>query len=243
MARSKLKRRAQREEARSGDLSGRLVTLTNPDSLASEAYRTLRTSLLFAFSDTSPRVITVTSPNSREGKSTTCANLGVVMAQANKNTLIVDCDLRKPVLHRTFGLRNLRGMVDVIVGERSLESAWQELLPNLKVMTVGTLPPTPAELLSSRRFAEFLSQARQKFDYVLLDSPPTQLVSDPMVIATQGDGVLLVVDAQSTRKVSVRQSVRSLEAVGVKILGTVMNNVKASETDQYGYAYYGGYTG
>lgn len=235
MARPKLKRRAQREEAKSGDLFGRLVTIINPDSVASEAYRTLRTSLLFTFANTSPGVITITSPGSREGKSTVCANLGVALAQAGKSTLVVDCDFRRPVLHKIFRLRNFQGVVDVLIGQRSIESVWQEPLPGLKVVTVGTVPPTPAELLSSGRFTEFLSQVRQEFDYVLLDAPPTQSVSDPMIIASQGDGVLLVVDAQSTRKRSVQQSIRSLESVGARVLGTVMNNVSASETDYYGY--------
>lgn len=176
-----------------------------------------------------------TSPNSGEGKSTTCANLGVMMAQADKKVLLLDCDLRRPTLHNLFGLRNFRGMVDVLVGERSLQEVWQEPVPGLKVVPVGTIPPNPAELLGSRRFSEFLSQVRQEFDYILVDSPPIGRVSDPAILAMQGDGVLLVLDAQDTRKRSLRQSVRNLEAVGAIVLGTVMNHVKGTKGSSYGY--------
>lgn len=209
-----------------------------PNDAASESFRTLRTNLLYALVDEPPKIITVTSPNPREGKSTLCANLGVVLSQADKKTLIVDCDLRRPVLHKTFGIRNIHGIVNVLVGEHSLKEVWQEPMLGLKVVTVGPISLNPAELLSSKRFANFLQQVRQDFDYVLLDAPPTELVADPAIIAAQGDGVLLVFDAQNTRKDAVRRSIRSLEAVGAKILGTVMNNVNSKKGRYYqGYTY------
>jgi receptor protein-tyrosine kinase len=233
-------RKKGREQQPDEDLSGRLVTMLDPNGPASEAYRTIRTNLLYSLVDLPLQVVVFTSPGPREGKSTTCANLGVVLAQADKKTLVLDCDFRKPVLHRVFGLRNLRGLVNVIAGERRLEEVWQEPLLGLKVVTVGPVPPNPAELLSSQRFAEFLERVREDFDYVLIDAPPIELVSDPAILATQGDGVLLVVDAQKTRKGAVRSSIRSLEAVGANVLGLVMNNIKAGKA---GYYYgYGGYT-
>lgn len=204
-----------------------------PNNLASESFRTLRTNLLYALVDEPPKVIMVTSPNPREGKSTLCANLGVVLAQADKNTLIVDCDLRRPVLHKTFGVRNLNGIVNVLVGENTLKEVWQEPILGLKVVTVGPIPLNPAELLSSKRFANFLQQVRQDFDYVLLDAPPTEPVADPAIIGAQVDGVLLVFDAQNTRKGAVRRSIRSLEAVGARVLGTVMNNARDTRGRYY----------
>jgi capsular exopolysaccharide synthesis family protein len=235
MAGSLLRKRA-RGKQRSDDLSsGRLVTVLEPTKAASEAYRTLRTSLLYAVVDAPPKVIVVTSAGIAEGKSTTCANLGVVLAQADKQTLIVDCDLRTPAMHRIFGLRNVHGVVNVLAGEYDLPEVWQEPLEGLKVITAGALPPNPAELLSSGRFADLVGRARQMFDYVLIDVPPVALVSDPAIVAVQGDGTLLVLDAQNTRKASVRQSVRSLRAVGANLLGTVMNNVNVSE-ESYGHA-------
>lgn len=226
-----------KSQGRSNDLSGRLVTLTDPMSVASEAYRTLRANLLYALVDNPPKVIVLTSPGPQEGKSTTCANLGIVLAQADKRTLIVDCDLRKPVVHRVFGMRNIRGVVDVLVGQRKVQEVWQEPLQGLKVVPVGPLPPNPAELLSSRRFAEFLAGVRDQFDYVLIDAPPVGLVSDPAILATQGDGVFLVLDSQKTRKTALREAMRSLEAVGANVLGTVMNNMKKGKGGYYGYKY------
>jgi capsular exopolysaccharide synthesis family protein len=209
------------------------VALREPDGAASEAFRTVRTNLFYSLVDEPPKVITVTSPHPREGKSFVCANLGVVLAQAEKNTLVVDCDLRRPVLHDFFGERNLRGIVNILAGEVGLEEVWLEPLLGLKVVCVGPVPLHPAELLSSRRFAEFLRQAREGFDYVLLDVPPTQVVADAAIIAAQGDGVLLVFDAQHTLKRTVRRSVRSLETVGANVLGTVMNNMNGSRKATY----------
>lgn len=199
----------------------------------------LRTNLLYGFMDNPPRTIVLTSPGPGEGKSITCANLGVVLAQAGKNTLIVDCDVRKPAMHKIFGWRNVKGLADVLGEELTLHEAWQEPLDNLKVIPAGLVPFNPAELLSSERFAEFLNRVGAEFDYVLIDSSPVRLVSDSLILASQVDGVLLIFDAQHTRKGAVRQSIRSLEAVEANVLGTVMNDVKMSGRDYYrdGYTY------
>jgi capsular exopolysaccharide synthesis family protein len=226
-------RRSHRREESLRDLSGYLITVSEPSDVASEAYRTLRTNLFYSVADAPPRVILLTSPGPREGKSTTCANLGVVLAQADKQTLILDCDLRNPAMHKIFGIGNIEGMMNVLTGERDLPEVLQEPLKNLKVLTVGPIPLNPAEILSSRSFAQFLNRVRQEFDYVLLDAPPTRLVSDPIVLASQGDAVLLVLDAQKTGKGAVRESLRSLEAVGANILGTVMNNEEDSKAGGY----------
>ena len=226
-----------RVERRNDDFSDRLITISDPGNPASEAYRTLRTSLLYALVDEPPKVIVMTSPGPGEGKSTTCANLAITLSQADKNVLLIDCDLRKPVMHKVFGLRNFVGVVNVIVGERKIEDVWQEPYPGLKVVTVGTIPPNPSELIGSKRFGSLLADLRERFDYILIDAPPTQLVSDPAILATQGDGILLVLDSQKTRKGILRQAVRDLEKVGARVLGTVMNNVKVTRGSYYGYRY------
>jgi receptor protein-tyrosine kinase len=226
------------EEGKTDELAERLVTVLDPTSAAAENYRTLRTNLLYALVDNPPKVIVLTSPGPGEGKSTTCANLGVVLARAGKDVLIVDCDLRKPVMHKFFGLRNLQGVVDILIGERGVQEVWKKPVESLRVVPVGPKPPNPSELLGTQRFSDFLIEIRERFDYVLVDAPPVGVVSDPAILATQGDGVLLVLDAQNTRKGSVRQAMRSLEAVGAKVLGTVMNNVEASKGGYYyGYTY------
>ena len=231
------KLRRWREGNRHEDLQQRIVAVEEPTGAASEAYRTLRTNLLYSFIDDPPKVIVVTSPGPGEGKSTTCANLGVVLHQAAKSPLILDCDFRKPVIHKFFGLRNQVGITDVLAGERSLQEVWNEPLEGLKVVTVGPVPPNPAEMLGSNRFSNFLANVREEFDYVLVDASPIGLVSDPTILATQADGTLLVLDAQHTRKASVRQAVRTLTAVGANVLGTVMNNVEVSKGSYYYYNY------
>lgn len=213
-----------------GDLSRHLVTIEDPTSDASEAYRAMRTNLLYAVADPPPQVIVLTSPGPKEGKTTTCANLGVVLAQADKSTLILDCDLREPALHRVFGLDNSYGMADVLSDGRGLHSVQWEVLSNLKAAPAGPIPHAPTDLLGSRNFAELVRQARRAFDYVLIDSPHVMTGSslggpspDPLIVAAQADGVLLVLDARSTRKEAVRQTIGSLRNVGARVLGTVVN--------------------
>jgi capsular exopolysaccharide synthesis family protein len=233
---SKLKRRKSWNKVRSTDLSNSLILTREPSGSSAEAYRALRTNLLYSFVDPSPRVIVITSPGRREGKTTTSANLAVALAQLN-STLIVDCDLREPAMHKAFGVRNLNGLVNVLIGEHDLQEVCQEPLPGLKLITAGPILPSPAELLSSQQFAGFIDRARRQFEYVLIDTPPIQFVADPIIVARHSDGVLLVLDARHTRKVSIRKSVRSLESVGARVLGTVMNNAQVP-TSAYD-AYYG----
>ena len=211
----------------------RLVTMLDPTGITSEAYRTLRTNLFYAITDNPPKIIVMTSPGPGEGKSTTCANLGVVLAQAAKSTLVLDCDFRKPMLHKIFGLGNRQGIMDVLTGERGIKEVWKEPVEGLKVIPTGPLPPNPVEVLGTQRFSQFLADVRVQFDYVLVDSAPVGVVSDPIILATKADGVLLVLDAQNTRKASVQQAMRSIKAVDAPVLGTIMNNTKVLQGGYY----------
>jgi len=165
-------------------------------------------------------------PGSRAGKSTTSANLGVALAQANKSTLIIDCDFQNPAIHESFGLSNASGIADVLAEEQELQAVWKEPHPGLKVVPVGPALPNLPELLNSPRLSEVLDKAREDFDYVLVNGPPGGLASDSAVLAPQEeDGVLFILDAQKKahQKGSLRQTVRSLKAVGANVLGTVIN--------------------
>jgi capsular exopolysaccharide synthesis family protein len=210
-----------------------LVAIHDPFGVASEAYRMLRTNLFYALVDAPPKVIVLTSAAHGEGKSTTAANLALTLAQAGKNTLLLDCDLRKPVLHKLFRTGNMEGLVDILIGERAPREVWSEPIPGLKLVPSGPPPPNPAELLSSRRLAEVLQQVRQEFEYVLVDTPPVGRVSDSAVLAANGDGVLLVLDSQHTRKRSLKHALHTLEGVGANVLGTVMNNYEVPRADTY----------
>ena len=210
------------------NISESLVTVMDPSGVAAAAYHHMRANLFHKLAGTSSRVFLITSPGFGEGKSSVCANLGVVLAQAGKNTLVLDCDLRRPTTHEIFGLRNTHGMVDVLLGERKLEEVCQQPFPtlDLKVLTVGPLPPNPAAVLGSQNLSKLLDDVRGQFDCVLVDSSPANVASDVTVLAAQADGVLLVLDAQSSRKADVWEAMRILAAVGANIIGTVMNNAK-----------------
>jgi len=228
--------RRKHRSAEVGNCDERLLTILDPDSVTAENYRTLRTNLLHAAVGNPPKVIVITSFAGGEGKSMTCANLAVALAQVGKHTLALDCDFRWPELHRYFGVRNLRGTGDLLAGELSLQEVAEEPIEGLKLVSVGPIPPNPAELLDSERFAKFLTDMREVFDYVLIDTSPLAMFSDSAILGAQSDGVLLVIDAQNTRKVSVGRSMRSLQIVGANVLGTVMNNAEASGSDAYHYS-------
>ena len=218
-----------------------LVTLTAPSSPASEAYRTLRTNIHFSSLDTPLRAILITSTDPGEGKSTTLANLAVTMAQAGNRVLAVDCDLRRPNLHRLFGLDNAAGLTTMILqaqggvaGEVSPIRATS--VPGLSVLTSGPLPPNPSELLSSRRLSELLTQLRGEADILLLDAPPIMAVADAAILASRVDGVLLVVQAGKTKRDLARRAQAALQKANANLLGVVLTNVKM---DSSIFSYYG----
>jgi capsular exopolysaccharide synthesis family protein len=223
------KPRREPQEQTVKDPLGRLVTISDPTSAIADAFHVLGANLQYAHMDAHSKVIALTSPGPGEGKTTVCANLGVVLAQADESVLIVDCDLHRPAVHGVFGLRNLQGLENVLSGERRSQEIQQEPMPGLRIVTTGPLPPYPAELLGSMRFNEFLRQAGSEFDYVLLDCPPVSMVPDALVLAAQADGVLVVLDAQGTRKVALRRTIHGLESVRSNILGTVIGNVEVGK--------------
>ncbi len=205
-----------------------LVTLAEPRSPISEAYRTLRTNLDFAGLDKALNTLLITSPEPGAGKSTTLANLAIVSAQGGRQVILVDADLRRPSLHALFGLSNERGLTDMIMDEAAMQRPpLQETeVSGLRVMTSGSLPPNPADLLGSRRMAEALAALREEADQVLLDAPPVVLVTDAAVLSTQVDGVLLVIGAGKTRREMARTAVQRLEQVNARIVGAVLSGVR-----------------
>jgi capsular exopolysaccharide synthesis family protein len=209
------------------DMEGRMHLLSDPDGIVSEAYRALRTNLLHSFGDNPPGAIVLTGPASSQKHSSACANLAVSFVHVNKRTLIVDCDLRQPLVHKELGLRNVYGLTDVLLESSSLQEALREPLPGLGVLTAGTPIPGTVDLLESSGFDELLATAREEFDVVLLDAPPLGEVSDAAILATKTDGALLLLDARDTRKGPVRQAVQQLKTVGANLLGTVVCDAKS----------------
>ena len=220
----------------------KLVTVNYPKSPISEAYRVLRTNLQFSSLDRPVKTIVVTSPNPVEGKSTTAANLGVVMAQAGKRVILVDADLRRPVIHRMFGLENKDGLTTALVTDTpTLDGHLQATgIENLRVLSTGPLPPNPSELLGSRRMTTLIDHLKEEADIVIFDSPPSLAVTDSSVLATQTDGVLLVTDAGRTRRGAAEQAAARLRQVDANLLGVVLNRLRSGGGGYYYYYYYHG---
>lgn len=212
-----------------------LITLTDPRSPVAEAYRSLRTNLEFSSLDEPLRTLVVTSPAPEAGKSTTLANLAVTMAQAGKQVALVDCDLRRPSLHDIFGISNATGLTSVILDDTTSAPPLRETgVAGLRLLTSGPLPPNPAELLGSRRMSELIQSLRDQADMVLFDAPPVIAVTDAAILASQVDGVLLVLNAGVTRREHAQRAKAALDKVNARLVGTVLNNVKL-DTSLYGY--------
>lgn len=210
--------------AHSGD---QLVTIASPRSPMSEAYRTLRTNLQFVSLDRPLKTLLVTSPGAEEGKSTMLANLAVTIAQGEKRVILVDCDLRRPSIHRLLGLVREPGLTTMMVDEKAMDDPplQNTAVPGLQVLTSGPLPPSPADLLGSRRMDRVLEALCERAEMVLLDAPPVVAVSDAAVLATKVDGVLLVVSAGQTKRESVQTAKARLEKVNANLVGAVLTNV------------------
>jgi non-specific protein-tyrosine kinase len=225
---------------------GTPITAHVPRAPVAEAFRSLRSNIQFASVDTPIKTLLITSPGPEEGKSTISANLAVVMANDGKKVLLVDADLRKPRLHRIMGLDNKEGLSDFFVKSTSelngLVRKWE--YDNLCLVTSGNKPPNPAELLGSTRMNQILKVFKDKFDIVILDSPPIGLVTDPSVLSTKVDAVLLVVEPLTTRMEAARKAVDQLTLAGANVIGMVYNNVPLKRAGYYnGYyrAYYRNY--
>jgi succinoglycan biosynthesis transport protein ExoP len=206
------------------------VVLLSDRSAIGEAYRVLRTSVLFSTGTTPPKTILVTSGEPGEGKTTTVINTAISLSQLGASVLIIDADLRKPMTHRGFGLSSERGLSTYLSSEVDLEGLIQTVeLRNLSVLPCGPIPANPSELISSDRMKELLRIASQQYDHILIDSPPLMHVTDPVILSTMVNGVILVLHGGKSSRDVVRQSKQMLSAVGANLFGVVLNNVSASD--------------
>ncbi len=204
-----------------------LVTVAQPRSPISEAYRSLRTSIQFLGLDRTVQTILVTSAGPQEGKTTTLANLAVTFAEAGREVLAVDCDLRRPALHRIFGIANENGLTALMRDEKALSDVIVPTeIPHLRLLPSGPLPPNPSELLGSQRMDRIIESLRSIAEIILFDSPPTIAVTDASVLGAKMDGVLLVVSAGKTKRDHALRAKTMLQKGNAKVLGVVLNNVK-----------------
>jgi capsular exopolysaccharide synthesis family protein len=216
----------------------RLVTVDAPDTVTAEAYRTARTTLMYLASREDIKVIMVTGPGEGEGKTTTAANLGAALAQAGKRIVVISADLRKPRLHRFFGLKNDTGLTEVLEGSAALRNAVASTsMPTLKVVPSGSIPPNPAELLGSAAMEAVIGSLREVADFVLLDTTPSLVVADALELAPKVDGIVLVVDGSKTTRQAATQIRHQLERVGGLIVGGILNNLDPGQEVFYGRYY------
>lgn len=217
-----------------------LVTLERPKSQMAESYRALRTSLLLTSLGGPPHVILVTSALPGEGKSTTSLNAAIVLAQKGARVLLMDADLRRATLHKTLGMGPCDGLSNVLTGNASLQQAIvpSNILPNLFLLPAGTPPPNPAELLASIQMQELLVQLRAQYDHIIMDTPPTLSVTDPVILSTLADRVVLVIRSGQTTKQALRRARDILLQVNAHVCGVLLNAVDLASPDYYNYYEY-----
>ena len=226
------------EEVRS--INERLVTHLKPRSPVSEAYRTLRTNILFARPGESKKALLITSSGPQEGKSTTVANLAITFAQMGNRTLLIDADLRRPIQHRLFGLEKGSGLTNILVGRSTFAETVRPVpvLPELHVLGCGVIPPNPAELLGSEAMARILEEARSLYSMVIIDSPPALALTDASILAPMVDGVMLVIRAGDTAREAALRAHEQLKRVGAPVLGAILNGILADQVYGSYYQHY-----
>lgn len=213
------------------------VTKKMPRSLSAEAYRSLRTSIKFSSVDNPIKTIVVTSSVTGEGKSTVAGNLANILSQDGARVLVIDADLRKPAMHYNFFISNGEGLTDVLVGNADLKSVVKKVDNSLFIITSGTVPPNPSEILGSKSMENLLEELSINFDYIILDTPPVLPVTDALLLAAKADATIMVVKARKTKEKMVKQTYDELIGVRANVIGSVLNECDKSIDNKY-YGYY-----
>ena len=214
-----------------------------------EAYKTIRTNLMFTLSQKGTKCIVFSSSLPSEGKSTSSVNVAIAFSQLGHKTLVIDCDLRKPSLHKKLRVPNAKGLSSVLVGFSDISETITNINPCLDVLTAGPTLPNPSELLGSENLSNLLDALKQYYEYIIIDSPPINVVSDALVIAPKTDGMVMIVQDYVTTHDQIKKALSSIELAGINLLGVILNgaeNPKGSYKKKYyskknyykGYGYY-----
>ena len=231
--------REKDKEPREFPSASESLTVFDNRSSAAEAYRVVRTSMLLSAAGNPPKTILVTSGQAGEGKTTTVVNTAISLSQLGASVLIIDCDLRRPTTHKIFGVDAEDGLSAYLSNDTDLEGLIHKLqIPNLSLLPCGAIPPNPAELISSPRMKSLLKLLAERYDHILIDSPPLINVTDPVILSSMVDGVIMVVHGGKSPRTVVQRARQELLGVGAKIFGVVLNNV---DLNRDGYAYYYNY--
>lgn len=209
------------------------------NSQVTESYRKLAVNIEYANIDGNIKTIMITSSMANEGKTTTISNLAYVMTELNKKILLIDLDLRKPAVHKYFNLTNGYGLTDLLLNKENSKKYIHNIQPGLDVLTSGQLPSNTTEIINSKAIKDLLKELSSYYDYILMDTPPIALVSDPINIAVYSDAVILTIAYSETDKEVIKKSVDLLKQVNANIIGTVFNKVPAGRHNKYyQYNYY-----
>ncbi|MBW2592922.1 MAG: polysaccharide biosynthesis tyrosine autokinase [Deltaproteobacteria bacterium] len=211
------------------------MVLDEPSSALAESFKSLRTSIMLSSSDSPPQTILVTSMAPKDGKTTIASNLAIAIAASESSVLLIDCDLRRPMLHEIFGLKNTRGLSTFITGASDMNIIQDLPVKNLSVITSGPIPPNPSELLISKRLKELIHALKDKFDFVIIDTPPVMSVSDTLIVSKIVDASLIVTRFGKTTYEMMNHGLKSMADIESKIIGTVINAVDEKKS---GYHYY-----
>ena len=235
------KKSSRRKNRGQGEGFKGLIAASDLKSPATEAYRVLRTNIHYATSEDEQRTLLFTSAGPGEGKSATSANTAVVLAQGGKKVVVIDCDLRKPTQHVLFGVERTIGITNVLVENWSVDDVIKKTeVPNVSIIPSGPLPPNPAELLGTTKFVKMLESLKERFDVIVIDSPPNIAVTDANIIASRVDGVVLVCNTETVKPEMAKKSKGLLQNAKANILGVVLNRMAVHGDDYYYYYYYYG---
>ncbi|MCP4344730.1 MAG: polysaccharide biosynthesis tyrosine autokinase [Desulfobacterales bacterium] len=223
---------------------GDLITVHSPKSTASESFRGIRTGILFSSPDAEPHIIMVTSAGPSEGKTLCASNLAVTMAQAGSKVVIIDCDMRRPRVHKVFDLGRDIGVSTVLIGANEIDEVVVPTgIDNLNIIPCGPIPPNPSEILGSKKMISFLEELKKEYTRIIIDTPPITAVTDAAVLSNQTDGVMVVIRAGDTPRQIVENGVAKLKAVNAHILGGILNAVETGKDSYYYYHHYYYYYG
>lgn len=207
----------------------------NPTSPIAEAYRKIATNIEFSNIDNEIKTIMITSAKQDEGKTTTICNLVMVMTELKKKILLIDLDLRKPAVHKTFKISNKQGLTDILINKDDYKSYLHNVYQGLDILTTGMIPANLTEIINSKALKELIKEMSNNYDYIFIDTPPVMLVSDPITISTYSDAVILAIEHGKTEKELAKKAVESLKQVNANIIGAVLNNIPVSKQSNYYY--------
>lgn len=212
-----------------------LINNVKVNSIVTESYKSIRTNILFSSIDREKKKLLITSSEAGEGKSLTASNLAISFSEKDEKVLIIDCDLRKPTIHKKFQISNLNGLTDVLIDRILLNKAINKYSDNIHILTAGSKVPNPSEILSSLSIESLFGELENEYDRIIIDSPPMLAVTDAQILSSKVDSTILVVRVNKTKKKLVKEAVGLLKKANANILGIIMNGQESDSKEYYRY--------